>query len=136
MTGTDFAMPVLGGERVLVVEDGEDAAATLTAVLRLHGFDARSVRTAAAALAAVKACRPRVVLLDLGLPDADGCEVLHQLRAVPDPPAVVVVTGHAEPKWRKAAEMAGAAGFFVKPAAPEELVSAVRRLCGNGKAAG
>jgi DNA-binding response OmpR family regulator len=129
MTGTDIAMPVLGGERVLVVEDGEDSAATLTAVLRLNGFDARAVRTAAAARAAVDSGRPRVVLLDLGLPDADGEDLLQSLRAVPDPPAVVVVTGRGEPKWREAATAAGAAGFFIKPADPDALVAAVRRLC-------
>jgi DNA-binding response OmpR family regulator len=132
MTGTDFAMPVLGGERVLVVEDGEDSAATLTAVLRLNGFDARAVRTAAAALEAVGSGRPRVVLLDLGLPDADGEDLLQSLRAVPNPPDIVVVTGHGESKWREAAKAAGAAGYFVKPADPDALVAEVRRLC-SGK---
>ena len=49
MTATDIVLPVLGGSRVLVVEPGEDAATSLTALLRLNGFDARTARTGAEA---------------------------------------------------------------------------------------
>lgn len=136
MTGTDIALPVLCGDRVLVVEDGEDAAAALTALLRLHGFDARSVRTGAGALAAATVSRPQVVLLDLGLPDADGCDVLRRLRALADPPEVVVVTGHADQARRRAAEAAGVAGYLIKPADPTALMALVRQLCEREKAAG
>jgi|SRR5579883_1972545 len=136
MTGTDIAMPVLDGERVLIVEDGEDAAAALTALLRLKGFNARAVLTGTGAVAAAKTTRPQVVLLDLGLPDTDGHDVLCRLRELPDPPAVVVVSGHADPKRQQAAIEAGAAGYLVKPADPDALVALVRQLCTAEPAAG
>jgi DNA-binding response OmpR family regulator len=132
MTGTDLAMPVLTGERVLVVEAGEDAAASLTAVLRLNGFNAKAVTTGTAAVAAVAAIRPRVVVLDLGLPDADGCEVIRRVRGGEEPPAVVVVTGQTAADARRDAEAAGAVGYLLKPADPHALVTLVRNLCVKG----
>ena len=132
MSGTDLAMPVLTGERVLVVEAGEDAAASLTAVLRLNGFNAKAVTTGTAAVAAVAAIRPRVVVLDLGLPDADGCEVIRRVRTGDDPPVVLVVTGQTTAVARQAAVAAGAAGYLLKPADPHALISMVRDFCQPG----
>lgn len=129
MTGTDLVLPVLGGVRVLVIEAAEDSSAVLTAVLRLHGFDARSARTGADGLAAAATRRPRVVLIDLDLPGEDACAVIRRLRATADPPAVVVVTGHTARSWRRAAADAGAAAYLLKPAQPTELVTLVRKLC-------
>src|SRR5207253_84920 len=82
---------------------GEDAAAALTALLRLRGFDAQTARTASDALAATATDRPHVVVLDLDLPDGDGCELIRRVRAVAEPPAVVVVTGHTDLARRPAA---------------------------------
>jgi CheY-like chemotaxis protein len=70
------------------------------------------------------------VVLDLGLPDADGAELTRVLRQLPDPPEVVVVTGHTGPERHRAARAAGADSCLLKPADPGELVEAVRRLCG------
>ncbi len=123
---------MLGGRRVLVVESGEDAAATLTAMLRLNGFDARTARTGSDALAAVKQDHPRVVLvLDLDLPDADGCEVIRRVRTTAEPPAVLVLTGHTDRAHRRAAAEAGASAYLLKPAEPARLVQLVRELCGD-----
>lgn len=128
MTATDLVMPALGGRKVLVVEGGEDEAAALTAVLRLKGFDARTARTGAAALSHVSANRPDAVVLDPDLPDADGCDVIRRVRACPDPPPVVVLTGHTAPAIRRATSAAGAAAFVLKPADPDELVHLLGRL--------
>jgi DNA-binding response OmpR family regulator len=135
MTGTDIVMPVLGGGRVLVVEDGEDSAASLTALLRLHGFDARTARSGSEAVATAAAFRPHVVIVDLGLPDCDGCDVVRHLRAAVDPPGVIVVTGHTEPERQTAARAAGASAYLYKPADPGELVSWVHRLADTAVAA-
>lgn len=129
MTATDIAMPVLGGSRVLVVESGADAAATLTALLRLNGFDARTVPTGTAALTAVVANRPQVVVIDLDLPDADGCDIIRRVRAATNPPAVVVLTGYTDLARRRAATDAGATAYLLKPAEPTELVRLVSGLC-------
>jgi DNA-binding response OmpR family regulator len=128
MTGTDMVMPVLGGGRVLVVEDGEDSAASLTALLRLHGFDARTARTGSEAVSTTALFRPHVVIVDLRLPDCDGCDVVRHVRASVHPPGVIVVTGHTEPERKSAAEAAGASAYLYKPADPGELVSWVHRL--------
>jgi DNA-binding response OmpR family regulator len=132
ITATDMAMPALGGRRVLVVESREDDAAALAAMLRLNGFDARTARTGADALAAAAASQPHVIVLDLDLPDADGCELIRRLRARPDPPAVAVVTGHTRPAVRRAAAAAGAAAYLLKPAEPTELAALIDRLCRTG----
>jgi DNA-binding response OmpR family regulator len=115
---------------VLVVESGADAAATLTAMLRLNGFDARTVPTGAAALRAVAETNPQVVVIDLDLPDADGCDVIRRVRSRVDAPAVVVVTGYTDMARKRAATQAGATAYLLKPADPSDLVRLVKHLCG------
>lgn len=128
MTATDFALPALGGAKVLVVEGGEDDAAALTAMLRLKGFDARTARTAADAIRSVTADRPHAVVLDPDLPDGDGCDLIRRVRACPDPPPVVVLTGQTAPAVRRAVKSAGAVAFVLKPADPDELARLLGRL--------
>lgn len=129
MTATDLAPRRLGGGKVLVVDSGEDSAATLTALLRLNGFNAETARTGAAALRAVAKQKPGVVIIDLDLPDADPCEVIRRLRAKADPPAVIVLTGHTDQGHRLAAAEAGATDYLLKPAEPVDLVRLLTRLC-------
>ena len=128
MTATDIVLPVLGGPRVLIAEGDADASVSLTAMLRLKGFDAHEARSAAAALATVAKTRPHVLILDLDLPDRDGCDLIRQVRHLPHPPAVVVVTGHTQDGLRKAAKAAGAAAYLLKPAEPDDLAGLVWRL--------
>ena len=128
MTATDLVMPALGGAKVLVVEGGEDEAVSLTAVLRLKGFNARAVRTGAAALDCVSTDRPHAVVLDPDLPDADGCDLIRKVRSGANPPPVVVLSGHTAPGIERAASAAGASAFVLKPADPDELVRLLRRL--------
>lgn len=129
MTATDLVMPALGGARVLVLEPDEDGAASLTALLRLSGFDAHATRSGAATLRAVAAAPPCAVVMDYHLPDAEPCGLIRELRAVRNPPAVVVVTGDTDPAHRSAATAAGAVGFFLKPADPQSVVRLLHRLC-------
>lgn len=129
MTATDFAMPALGGWRVLVVDADADAAASTAGVLRLYHFDAHTARTGAAVLSAVAADPPAAVVIDLDLPDADPCEVIRRVRARPNPPAVVVLTGHTDLAHRRAAAAAGADKYLLKPAEPAELAALLRLIC-------
>jgi two-component system KDP operon response regulator KdpE len=73
------------------------------------------------------------VILDLGLPDADGVDVIRKLRQLPEPPAVVVVTGHTDAGRRKTAIEAGASACLLKPTDPDELAEWVIRLRGPMK---
>jgi DNA-binding response OmpR family regulator len=128
VTATDLAMPVLGGHPVLVVDADEDTAAAQTAVLRLHGFDAQTARTAQEANTAILLFRPRVVVTAFTLPDADGTAVARHARQQPDPPAVVMLSGRTDAASRAAAQKAGVAEFLLKPVKPDVLVDLVRRL--------
>jgi DNA-binding response OmpR family regulator len=133
MTATDLAMPVLGGARVLIAEGDEDAAVSLTAMLRLKGFDARAARTGAAVFAAIADAPPHVLILSLDLPDVDGCELIRRVRRLANPPAIVVVTAHTATAVRKAAAAAGAAAYLLKPAEPDDLVRVVLTLSHQGQ---
>jgi len=126
MRPTDIADPVPGGVRVLVTGAAEDDGVILVAMLRLRGFDARTARTAAAALDDAAVSPPQVVITD---PDLPGWrDVIGRLRERPAPPAVVVLSGHAGEPWRAAAADAGADAYLLKPADVEELVGLLRRL--------
>lgn len=128
MTATDLAMPVLGGVRVIVAEGDTDDSATLTALLRLNGFDAREARTANDVLNAVTETDPAVLVVDLDTPGEGGCELIRRVRRMPNPPAVVVVTAHTAQSVRRAAMSAGASVFLLKPANPVELATLVGQL--------
>jgi DNA-binding response OmpR family regulator len=129
VTGTDLVHRPTSGERVLVIEPDEDAAASLTAALRLHGFDARSARTASDALKSIAEITPQVIITDLDLPDADGCALIRRVRAMPRPPAVVVVSAHTALGHQRAAAAAGAVEYRLKPADPIQLADLIRQLC-------
>ena len=126
MTATDIAMPVLGGRRVLVVDHDEDAAESLTAVLRLNGFDAHAARTGREALAEVATNRPGVVLIDPDLPDIRGWEIIRKCRSAAHGPSVIVTTGWTGAAHEAAARAAGADAVVLKPADPVQLT---RLLC-------
>lgn len=130
MAGTGFILPALTAGRVLVVDDLDDQASSVAVLLMYHRFEARTARTAGEALTVARAFHPHVVVLDLGLPDGDGVEVIGKLRQLPDPPAVVVVTGHTNSNRRKTALEAGAAACLLKPTDPDELAEWVIRLRG------
>jgi len=66
--------------RVLIVDDMEDAARTLALLLSLCGYDTRSASSGAEALAQVNQFAPHCILLDLGMPRMDGCELAQHLR--------------------------------------------------------
>ena len=130
MAGTGFSLPALTAGRVLVVDDLDDQASSAAVLLMYHRFEARTARTAREAVAVARAFRPHVVVLDLGLPDGDGVDVIGQLRQLPEPPAVVVVTGHTDATRRRTALEAGAAACLLKPTDPDELAEWVIRLRG------
>jgi DNA-binding response OmpR family regulator len=117
--------------RVLVVDDDADAAESLALFLSLTGNE---VRTAADGLAAVRLARefrPHAVVLDLGLPGIDGCEVARRLRREAELAGVVLValTGYSGD-----ASCCLEAGFdclFVKPTDPREVQKALAGQAGR-----
>lgn len=108
---------------VLVVEDDEDSAETTAMLLELLGHTTEVVGDGPAALAAVQAQRPDVILLDIGLPGMDGWALAKQL-AVPAAglrPVLIAVTGRNRPADRQRSADAGIALHLAKPVDPREL---------------
>jgi CheY-like chemotaxis protein len=100
---------------ILLVEDHADSAAALTKLLRLRGHRVHAVASCAEArqLFQLRATID-LLLVDLGLPDGDGCELLHQLLAIRRVPAIAV-TGYAMPQEITRCAQAGFAGHITKP---------------------
>jgi DNA-binding response OmpR family regulator len=107
---------------VLVVEDDDGIAEMLAFTLRRYQHEMRRVSYGGEALADAST---DLVLLDLGLPDMDGFEVLRRLRATGSAVPVVVMTARREPGLRARASAAGADGFVSKPFAIAELLDAI-----------
>jgi DNA-binding response OmpR family regulator len=113
--------------RVLVVEDDPGVAGPLADGLRRHGFDVDVVGFAAEVLAALQAGDPDVVLLDLGLPDGDGLDVLRDIRRVSDVP-VVVVSARGDEADRVVGLELGSDDYVVKPFSVRELAARIRAI--------
>lgn len=118
--------------RVLIVEDDEGIARGLSLALREDGHVVDAVTDVATATAALRAEPFEIVLLDLGLPDGDGAEVLRYIRAgrpgrMPDPDTpVVIMTARDEVASRIAGLDMGADDYVTKPFDPGELAARMR----------
>jgi two-component system CheB/CheR fusion protein len=109
--------------RILVVDDNRDAAQTLALLLRQRGYDALIAYDGERALEIAKSARPRIVLLDLGLPELDGFEVCRRLRRPGYAQSVVIaVTGYGQEEDRQRATAAGFDEYLVKPVDPAKLL--------------
>lgn len=113
--------------RVVVVEDDTSVAELVTLYLRNAGFIVEHAATGARARTLFDEVKPALVVLDLGLPDVDGTELLRELRARGDTP-IVALTARAEDAQRIAGLDAGMDDYITKPFNPRELVSRVRAI--------
>jgi two-component system KDP operon response regulator KdpE len=113
--------------RVLVIDDEPAMLRALSINLRARGYDVRTAADGAGALVAAAEHRPEIVVLDLGLPDMDGGEVILGLRgwtAVP----VLVLSGRSDSVDKVEALDAGADDFVTKPFEMDELLARMRAL--------
>jgi DNA-binding NtrC family response regulator len=119
--------------KVLVVDDERSILLTLEALLSRHGYEPQLAHTAAAGLALVRKARPDLVLLDLGLPDADGLDVLRELKVEFPQMPVIIVTAHDSLSNAIESIKQGAFHFISKPYAVEELLSLIGRGVEQGQ---
>jgi two-component system, OmpR family, KDP operon response regulator KdpE len=113
------------GDRVLIVDD-EPAILRVVAVnLRARGYEALTAASGAAALTVIEARQPDCIVLDLGLPDVGGLEVLRRLRTWATTP-VVILTAVDDQSDRATALELGADDYVTKPFTMAELLARVR----------
>ena len=120
--------------RVILVDDQELVRAGLRLILEPDdGFHiVVECADGAAALAAVAAARPDVVLMDVRMKGMDGVEATRRLRAAPDAPPVLILTTFDDDEVLSAALRAGAAGFLLKDAPAEDLIRGTRAVAEGG----
>jgi two-component system KDP operon response regulator KdpE len=114
-------------QQILIVEDDEDTAEVVCTLLNEAGYQATAVDTGKVALSEIASMRPDLVLLDLGLPDINGLDVLKQVRTTSFLP-MIVVSGYSRENERVVALEAGADDFLGKPFSGDELVARVGAL--------
>ncbi len=132
----DSPMPeiatALAGLRVMIVDDEPDALEMLALLLAACGAEVRAVASAAAALAALADWQPDVLVSDIGMPEADGYDLIRQVRALPGGERAAVpaiaLTAHARAEDRANALAAGFQAHVAKPVDQIELVLVAARL--------
>src|SRR4051794_7675972 len=113
--------------QVLLVEDDAAIRTALTRSLRDHGHVVTAVGSGMPALSAAVEQKPDVVLLDLGLPDVDGADVLSMLRAVSDVPVIVATARDDEASMVRILDL-GADDYVVKPFTAAQLTARIRAV--------
>jgi two-component system KDP operon response regulator KdpE len=119
--------------RVLIVDDEPQILRALRINLSVRGYEVTTAATGAAALRAAAQTRPEVIVLDLGLPDIDGLEVLAGLRGWNDTP-VIVLSARSDSAEKVAALDAGADDYVTKPFGMDEFLARLRAAVRRGAA--
>ena len=112
---------------IFIVEDETDIARLIAATLAEYGFRSEIFATGRALLARAKKVQPELAILDLGLPDMDGLQVLRELQEQ-HPCAALILTGRDGLTDRVLGLELGADDYLVKPFEPRELVARVRSI--------
>ena len=112
-------------EKILVVEDEKSIAHFISTILNTNGYEAMQARSGQEALSMISSHCPDLIILDLGLPDMDGMDILRQLRSWTSLP-VVVVSARSYEKDKVQALDLGADDYLTKPFGTDELLARVR----------
>jgi two-component system KDP operon response regulator KdpE len=112
---------------VLVVDDEPQIVRALSINLRARGYDVHSATTGADALRSAAKHQPELVILDLGLPDMDGVEVIHGIRGWSSAP-ILVLSGRSDSADKVDALDAGADDYITKPFGLDELMARLRAM--------
>ena len=115
---------------VLIVEDNQDLVIGLQDLLHHDGYDVTVAGTVAGAIELVRAHHFNTIILDLGLPDGDGLEVLKETQRLDPSLPVVIVTAHIARDRTVGSLTEGAFAYLTKPYDREELRQTLRRAIG------
>jgi PAS domain S-box-containing protein len=135
---TDAPAAAVTPRRILIVDDNEDAAASLSLLLQFGGHQTQMVHDGEAALEAAERFRPEVMLLDIGLPGMNGYEVCRRIRRESWGRAITIValTGWGQVEDRRRSREAGFDTHMVKPveyAALAKLLASVPENASAGR---
>jgi len=115
---------------VLVVDDNLDAAEVLALLIEMEGFAAATARTVAQAREVVANRPPRLIFLDVNLPDGSGLDLLADVKADLKTADihVVMLSGMMDERLKEEAHLLGAHAFVTKPLAHEQLTALLSAL--------
>ncbi len=114
-----------GAQLVLVVEDDAAVRRLIVTALEMHGHQLETAVTGEAAVMQIASRNPDLVMLDLGLPDMDGVEVIEKVRSWSTVP-IIVISARTEDADKVKALDAGADDYLTKPFSVDELLARVR----------
>ena len=113
--------------QVLIIDDDPAVGDLLATVIERTGYAPVCAHTAREGLTALENNQIGVVLLDVVLPDGNGLHLLSQIRAIPNAPEVIIITGNGDPEAAELAIKNGAWDYLVKPPKVENIKLAVNR---------
>jgi len=120
-------MPAGGDKtRILVIDDEPPIRRLLRTSLGAEGFEVLEAETAAKALGLIASARPDLAILDLGLPDLDGLDVIRKLRAEGEKIPIIVLSSRSGEHGKVEALDLGADDYVTKPFGIAELVARIR----------
>jgi two-component system KDP operon response regulator KdpE len=114
-----------GGTRVLIIEDDPAIQRFLRNTLRVQGYEVEEATTGTAGLTLIRSSNPEIVILDLGLPDIDGMEVIRQTRQSSSVP-ILVLSSRSDEAGKVTALDLGADDYVSKPFGVDELMARLR----------
>ena len=114
--------------RVLVIEDSLDSVRSMALLVKMMGHEVEFAINGFAALDIARQFRPEVVLVDIGLPDFNGCDIVRQLKWEPgfEKTRFIAISALPAEPHRQKALAAGCSEFFAKPIDPEVLEGLLR----------
>lgn len=111
--------------KILIIEDDKAVRNLIATTLDTQGYKHVSAANGASAIMEAVSCQPDVIILDLGLPDMDGTEIIRKVRSWSEIP-IIVVSARSEDRDKITALDAGADDYLTKPFSVEELLARLR----------
>lgn len=121
-------MPRLDQYTILIVDDDEDILASMELAMRAEGASTLTAVDGTEAVAQCTAGSPDAVILDMMLPKRSGFLVLEEIKTLPNPPVVVMVTANEGKRHMAYATALGVQAYLVKPVGLDRLIETVCSL--------